>query len=1020
MDPLISFCDLNSQTFPYLTFDERLFWHWKNESSDWKVEIGTTFDDKIIADADIHKLFSQFSSEIVTFDDIVHDRGNPFLSLNRYVEVGDNITYITKLFNFEDNYIALRKTYKTEREIIDRVLKEVEKPKNILIEIKDQMNYNAMQLCYFVSKFYRRITLIRPIFGHVRYLVGIDFVQDHGVSDEIIDNLKEKLTKEAVKSYFEKIPTRFELWFKYVNNIYMTGMSEFFIHMLEAQKAYKTMSFYWSGQSYDIRRALNILRGNKIKYSPTVPKTARSVFESKQRFRQDMHLYTGAEISTPNKIHTIIDLEKDDRMPYRETHGVYVGGIHWGQRKLLLSEIDFITQNTEKEDQIIAIYIGAAPFDHGPALLEMYENMRMVLVDPRNKWNEELKNNKRVSIITGFLDISYDGYSENENVTLVSDLVFLLMAGILKVDENDYEEGESGFATLSAEFKQAKEDGKIPSYKILFFSDIRRDSYINDDLIVKELGVHKDMTLQKDIANEVSRFFNQFDIEIMCSLKFHVPFVYEIGGEDYVYGKGDLHVQPWARPFSTELRLWWNPKDGERMYNKRVLEDIMMFHNTNLRDRNYGEPLIEGYDGCHDCHYEIKIISDYVNKYVESDFGFVDKYNAILSEIDKYMENSLKSKSLKEKFHGDIRNMFYIQRKENDPKQNVYDPTYEIDKFGQHRGKVGEAIDALMKSDGEIKNVTREDLHELFAQFFIWIEWTKTDLTNEEHFSVAVETFRQHVKSVLKRDKEISENTAKNVLLKLKISQNEEIKRGNYVAKIITPQKRGKFITYECDGKYTMKFHKGVIGKFLFRSEKDIPMSNYNLRHNQTLSGRIFTTLKRYESVWNKHFSLSIPTLFKNNPILKQMILGMNIMTIPDNEELERAIGFQSMFGDLENLYGMYDSLIGNVPDENFILDHSTLFVFLPDIEILQKSSFEMVKRLLNKYSNHDKTIVVLSYAKYEQDLLRTIEVSPKVSSDFQYSLYDVMKDIEVKIDPNNPMKIYSFGNENSTFNLNV
>ena len=54
---------------------------------------------------------------------------------------------------------------------------------------------------------------------------------------------------------------------------------------------------------------------------------------------------------------------------------------HWGQLKLLLSEIEFLTPFYGQS--LLVVYAGAAPGVHLPLLASMFESMRFVLVDPQ-------------------------------------------------------------------------------------------------------------------------------------------------------------------------------------------------------------------------------------------------------------------------------------------------------------------------------------------------------------------------------------------------------------------------------------------------------------------------------------------------------------------------------------------------------------------------------------------------------------------------------------------------------------
>ena len=55
---------------------------------------------------------------------------------------------------------------------------------------------------------------------------------------------------------------------------------------------------------------------------------------------------------------------------------------HWGQRKLLLSEIEFLTLHADPRTPTLVVYAGAAPGAHIPYLSELFPGIKFVLVDP--------------------------------------------------------------------------------------------------------------------------------------------------------------------------------------------------------------------------------------------------------------------------------------------------------------------------------------------------------------------------------------------------------------------------------------------------------------------------------------------------------------------------------------------------------------------------------------------------------------------------------------------------------------
>lgn len=64
----------------------------------------------------------------------------------------------------------------------------------------------------------------------------------------------------------------------------------------------------------------------------------------------------------------------------RRRQGEHKSVVHWGQRKLLLSEIEFLTEFAEPGD--VVLYAGAAPGTHILYLSDLFEKVSFVLVDP--------------------------------------------------------------------------------------------------------------------------------------------------------------------------------------------------------------------------------------------------------------------------------------------------------------------------------------------------------------------------------------------------------------------------------------------------------------------------------------------------------------------------------------------------------------------------------------------------------------------------------------------------------------
>jgi hypothetical protein len=73
---------------------------------------------------------------------------------------------------------------------------------------------------------------------------------------------------------------------------------------------------------------------------------------------------------------------RDDspRLKYRRRQNEVKTVLHWGQRKLLLSEVEFLTKYGHLSNTVV--YAGAAPGTHLNILAELFKDKKFVCVDP--------------------------------------------------------------------------------------------------------------------------------------------------------------------------------------------------------------------------------------------------------------------------------------------------------------------------------------------------------------------------------------------------------------------------------------------------------------------------------------------------------------------------------------------------------------------------------------------------------------------------------------------------------------
>lgn len=102
-----------------------------------------------------------------------------------------------------------------------------------------------------------------------------------------------------------------------------------------------------------------------------------------------------------SKTYTRIINNSFPRLKYEDLAHKLTTVIHWGQRKLLLSEIEFLTKYAQPND--VLIYAGAAPGDHIILLNQFFPFIYYVLIDPRD-FSKGLKGKDNIRLLNTYLD----------------------------------------------------------------------------------------------------------------------------------------------------------------------------------------------------------------------------------------------------------------------------------------------------------------------------------------------------------------------------------------------------------------------------------------------------------------------------------------------------------------------------------------------------------------------------------------------------------------------------------------
>ncbi len=253
------------------------------------------------------------------------------------------------------------------------------------------------------------------------------------------------------------------------------------------------------------------------------------------------------------KINTLMKTNFNDIFLYNCNQSVYpIQNLHWGQVKLLYSEIEFLTLVSKEYSlkDVIAVYIGAAPGDHTLLLLKLFPDLHMLLYDPR-KFNSELINHKRVTIRNMLFDVEQINYVK--------------------------------------QFAKNK--------KILFISDIRREvneiEILEDNINQQKWGIllqadYMFLKLRMPYLNKTEFKLLDYDLS---DIRKYVNTPNSIFGNYLLYLDGHIYTQLFPKIKSTETRLFVkkqsNNKYNLKYYDIYNYDKTLSYFNIYLRSQQY-------------------------------------------------------------------------------------------------------------------------------------------------------------------------------------------------------------------------------------------------------------------------------------------------------------------------------------------------------------------------------------------------------------------------------------------------
>lgn len=292
----------------------------------------------------------------------------------------------------------------------------------------------------------------------------------------------------------------------------------------------------------------------------------------------------------PNNIEPTIELQlgnSDTQIQYVE--GEPTSAIHWGQRKLMVGAVDMMSRIIQQDLSIggngnswLIVYAGAAPGLWIPSFRSLFVKYDVEI----HLWDEPIR------------------FKIQDNGSTLR---------IAPEEFRDPNAANPGYFTdvVATNYANYNTDRRI-----IFMSDIRT--------INEESAVLQNMSEQRRWVEIMDPFASH--------LKMRLPYPKGRVGESYRYLDGQILVQAWNRPQSTETRLLVFDNQSEKSYNSLDYEKSCAWINQRERhlsynvgalvdsilgvDSGYGRLIpvpSEGLCTCFDCTTEVRVVTEYIN-----------------------------------------------------------------------------------------------------------------------------------------------------------------------------------------------------------------------------------------------------------------------------------------------------------------------------------------------------------------------------------------------------------------------
>lgn len=267
------------------------------------------------------------------------------------------------------------------------------------------------------------------------------------------------------------------------------------------------------------------------------------------------------DIKTFDKTLDYIVADHSDKRKYKKSANL--NNTHWGQLKLFISELLFLTNYYDQSEVSDVVYVGAAPGDHIPVLSMLFPKITFHLYDA-SEFRPQVYNKEKIKIYNKYFDESDIDEWKEKTCIFISDI-----------------------RTISYDSKKTK------------LVDIKN----NEDI------VWGDMNLQRRWVEEIKPLYSLLKFRLPYAEKFELE-----KGRTRKYLDGIVYIQPFCKASSSESRLCVLGKQiTEREWDILEYEEKLFHHNSVRRDNHiYTNPI--HIDQMH-IYPELGLFNDYDSVY---------------------------------------------------------------------------------------------------------------------------------------------------------------------------------------------------------------------------------------------------------------------------------------------------------------------------------------------------------------------------------------------------------------------